>query len=164
MKLQSIETNQRSLTFLGYLGAAPFLVAAAVAWTAPAIVPAPLAQTAGIVSLAYGAIIVAYMAGMGGGAMLAANQPAGGRLLAGMIATLAGWAALWPHADMADGAPAAIRFVVIIAALVFLCLRDLAAVRDGELPPWYAPLRVRLTVLATAGLSAVCVRVAMGAA
>lgn len=162
MKIESAETNQRVLTFLGYLGAVPFLIGALIVWTTPVLVPVQVANWAACASLAYGAVIVAYMAGMGGGAMLAANQPSGGRLLAGMVATIAGWIALWPYSDMTDGSPALIRYMVVIGALWFLCFQDLAASRSGEFPAWYAPLRIRLTLAATVGLAGIVARIASG--
>lgn len=151
------DPKQTEMTRLGLLGLIPFVSGAVAVWLAPWLLPTHLALDFHQMTLAYGAIIVAYMAGVGAGAMLGARA-AGRGLLPGMLATLAAVVCILPPGVFFFSAGAAWRHLVIILLLIYLLLRDLAAVRVGETPAWYAPLRIRLTFWACVSLSFIVVR------
>ncbi len=148
--------RKTELTILGYAGLTPFAAAAVGAWA----LPNPHAGEAAGVGLVYGAVIAAYMAGMGAGALIVADPSTNdlGRprepLLAGMVAALVAWLAAAPSIFGVDPAPTA-RAVTLILVFAWLLLRDLRAVSGGGLPAWYGPLRIRLTAGACAALAAI---------
>lgn len=156
------DLKQEEMTRLGLLGLVPFIAGAAALWLSPWLLPRHVALDFHQMTLAYGGIIVAYMAGMGAGAMLtpppgaAADTPRS--FLPGMIVTLAAFFFILPPGTFFFSAGAAWRHLVIILLLIYLLLRDLSAVRIGELPGWYGRLRMRLTFWASASLSLIVVR------
>lgn len=134
-------SQQEEMTQLGILGLSPFVFGAAAMWIAPFVIPQWVALNIHTLVLAYGGIIAAYMAGVGAGAGL--NVVRAEPLLAGMIAALAAWFAIWPGGFLTFSVPAAWRYLILIAVFVWLLLRDLRAA--GSFPSWYGPLRIRLT-------------------
>ncbi|MEM9170721.1 MAG: DUF3429 domain-containing protein [Pseudomonadota bacterium] len=140
------------LTALGYAGLLPFFAAAIGVWTEPS---AGLAAPARALAIAYGAIITAYMAGIGAGGLILGRAPTREALLSGMIATLVAAAAAWPTLPFGILLPTSARAGMLIAALIYLLLRDRRAARAGGLPAWYPALRVRLTTGASLSLLAV---------
>ncbi len=144
--------RQRELIYLGYSGLIPFAAGALSQWAPAGIASADIVLAAREIMLAYGAIIVGYMAGMGAGALIVTEKPATDRLWPGMAATLAAWVAIWPAVG-GVGAGALVRHLVLIGALLYLLFRDLNAVKAGGLPDWYAHLRIRLTAGASASLA-----------
>jgi len=154
--------RKAELTALGYAGLIPFAAGAALVWAAPAAPPGvPLdGELIARVTLLYGGIIAAYMAGAGAGSLIAAEKPAAQPLAPGMIAARAAWGALFPAPLWIPGAVGeALRFIVVIAALLCLLILDLGAARAGVTPSWYGPLRIRLTTGATLCLALIALRI-----
>lgn len=145
-------TRQRELSLLGYAGLIPFFAGAVLQWTPNEILGPRTIAAACDALLAYGAIIVAYMAGMGAGGLIVTDRPASDRLWPGMAATLAAWAAIWPTLAGVDIGMLA-RHLILIGALLMLLFRDLRAAKAGGLPAWYGPLRIQLTAGACASLA-----------
>lgn len=152
------DLKQEEMTRLGLLGLVPFIAGAAALWLSPWILPQHIALDFHQMTLAYGGIIVAYMAGMGAGAMLGPSAHATRSFLPGMLVTLAAFFFILPPGTSFFSIGAAWRHLVIILLLIYLLLRDLSAVRIGELPGWYGGLRIRLTFWASAALSLIVVR------
>lgn len=156
------DLKQEEMTRLGVLGLIPFVAGAVALWLSPWILPQHVALDFHQMTLAYGGIIVAYMAGMGAGAMLTSHsETASGAprsFLPGMLVTLAAFFFILPSGTFFFSIGAAWRHLVIILLLIYLLLRDLSAMRIGELPGWYGALRARLTFWACASLSLIVVR------
>ena len=160
------DLKQEEMTRLGLLGLVPFIAGAGALWLSPWIVPQHIALDFHQMALAYGGIIVAYMAGMGAGAMLApspgaksgAGPGAPRSFLPGMLVALTAFLFILPPGTFFFSIGAAQRHLVIILLLIYLLLRDLAAARIGEAPGWYGRLRIRLTFWASASLSLIVVR------
>ena len=156
------DLKQEEMTRLGLLGLVPFIAGAVALWLSPWLLPRHIALDFHQMALAYGGIIVAYMAGMGAGAMLVSSPGAAPdatrSFLPGMLVTLAAFFFILPPGTFFFSIGAAWRHLVIILLLIYLLLRDLSAVRIGELPGWYGRLRIRLTFWASAALSLIVVR------
>ena len=156
------DLKQEEMTRLGLLGLVPFIAGAVALWLSPWLLPRHIALDFHQMALAYGGIIVAYMAGMGAGAMLVSSPGAAPdaprSFLPGMLVTLAAFFFILPPGTFFFSIGAAWRHLVIILLLIYLLLRDLSAVRIGELPGWYGRLRIRLTFWASASLSLIVVR------
>jgi len=152
------DAKQEEMTRLGLLGLAPFIAGALAVWLSPWLLPAHVALDFHQMTLAYGGIIVAYMAGMGAGAMLAPSQGGQRSFLPGMLAAIAAFVFILPPGTFFFSIGAAWRHLVIVLLLIYLLLRDLSAVRMGEFPGWYAALRIRLTFWACAALLLIVVR------
>lgn len=140
------------------MGLIPFVAGAAAMWLSPWLMPQHMALDFHQIALAYGGIIVAYMAGMGAGAMLPPSLQETRSFLPSMLATLAALLMILPSGTFIISLGAAWRYLVIIMLLIYLLLRDLSAVQAGGLPGWYGRLRVRLTFWACASLTLIMAR------
>ncbi|MBI1392706.1 MAG: DUF3429 family protein [Alphaproteobacteria bacterium] len=149
-------TRQRELSLLGYAGLIPF-----VAGTAIAFVDDGAHLDAGLtVIMFYGGIIASYMAGMGAGALVVSEKPAGRPLLPGMLAALVAWIVIMPSGfHRTDDLWTAARLFALAAVFLFLLTIDLKAVRSGGFPDWYGALRIWLSFGACLALAVVAVRV-----
>ena len=151
------DRKKAELTFLGYLGLLPFwaggFAAIAMPWAAPSNVAGPIVEAV----VAYGAIIAAYMAGMGAGALVTQPRGSNEALLPGMIAALVAWVAVWPGLPGIFGA-IWLQAALVIFVLFYLYLRDKRAAARGNLPTWYTALRARLTVWASAAMAIIALR------
>ncbi|MEO1135535.1 MAG: DUF3429 family protein [Pseudomonadota bacterium] len=147
--------QQVEMTRLGLYGLAPFVICAAGIWLAPWLLPQYVGLDFHQIALAYGAIIVAYLAGGGAGASLSPAQKLRESFVPGQLITLAAFAAIIPNGTFFLSLDAAWRHVVILVLLVYLLMRDLNATRAGLFPKWYGALRTRLTFWA--GLSIVLI-------
>jgi hypothetical protein len=152
------ESRKRELTQLGLWGLAPFIVSFVGVWLSPWIVSYQFADGLRALALFYGAIIVSYLAGFGGGGILAKSPGTAEPLLPGMIAALAAWLALLPADAFGINLRDYLRYFLVIGALAFLLLRDLRAVADGLLPAWFGELRIRLTFWAVISLMMIMAR------
>lgn len=150
--------RRRELTQLGYWGLAPFIVAFVGVWLSPIIVSYAVADGLRGLALFYGAIIVGYLAGFGGGGILAKSPVTNEPLLPGMVAALIAWIALLPNDAFGIILRDYMRYFLIIAALAYLLLRDLRAVSEDLLPDWYGRLRIRLTFWAVISLMMIMAR------
>lgn len=148
--------RQRELSLLGYAGLIPFFGGAA----ASCVDDGPHVQLGTTIVLLYGAVIASYMAGMGAGALVTTNPPVRRSLLPGMIAALVAWGAIVPTGFGRSGDASGVAGLgALMVVFGYLLARDLAAVREGSLPDWYAPLRRRLTAGASASLVVVMFRI-----
>lgn len=147
--------KQDEMTRLGLLGLIPFVASAVALWLSPWLLPQHIALDFHQLALVYGGIIVAYMAGIGAGAMLPPSLNENRSFLPSMLVTLAAFFIILPSGTFFMSLGAAWRHLVIILLLIYLLLRDLSAVEAGALPKWYGALRVRLTFWASASLSLV---------
>jgi hypothetical protein len=93
----------------------------------------------------YGAVILSFMGGVHWGAALATG--AASRFLASVVPALAAWFATAFLPPRPATAALAIGFALLL-------LFDLAEVRRGHLPAWYAPLRRGLTGVVILSLAA----------
>ena len=129
---------------LGLGGLIPFIVAAAISW-APV---ADVRQTALVALAAYAAVILSFLGGVRWGALLrdeaalARWTPLGLAVLPSLIA----WAALL--------LPEAAMLALLFAGLLLQFVLDARAAMRGELPRWYARLRVILSTGAAASVVA----------
>lgn len=152
------DRRKQELTQLGLWGLAPFIVSFVAVWLSPWLISDYVADGFRALALFYGAIIVSYLAGFGGGGILARSQGTNESLLPGMVAALAAWLALLPADAFGLVLRDYLRYFLIIAALAYLLLRDLRAVSDGLLPPWFGALRIRLTFWAVISLMMIMAR------
>lgn len=147
--------QQLEMTRLGFYGLTPFVVSAVALWLSPWLLPRYIALDFHQIALAYGAIIVAYLAGGGAGASLSPAQKLRESFLPGQLITLAAFAAIIPSGTFFLSLDAVWRHLIILVLLVYLLMRDLNAVNAGLFPKWYGALRTRLTFWA--GLSIVLI-------
>lgn len=143
--------QQEEMTRLGFYGLIPFVAGAVALWLSPMILPQHIALDFHQFALVYGGLIVAYLAGVGGGAFLTPKLKSRESFLPGQLITLVAFAAILPSGVFFLSIGAAWRHVIILALLIYLLMRDLNAVNGGALPRWYGTLRTRLTFWA--GLS-----------
>jgi hypothetical protein len=137
--------QREQMTTLGLYGLAPFAVSAAALWLSPWIVPQWLALDFHQIALAYGAIVVAYLAGAGAGASLSPAQKLRESFVPGQLITLAAFAAIVPNGVFFLSLGGVWRHTVILVLLAYLLMRDLNAANAGLYPKWYGALRLRLT-------------------
>lgn len=137
--------QQIEMTRLGFYGLIPFVVSAVGVWLSPWLLPQYVGLDFHQIALAYGAIIVAYLAGGGAGASLSPAQKMRESFIPGQLITLAAFVAVIPNGTFFLSLDAVWRHVVILMLLVYLLMRDLNAVRVGFFPRWYGALRTRLT-------------------
>lgn len=100
----------------------------------------------------YGAVILSFLGGTRWGAELQRRPDNPDKLTLGlaMLPSLAGWAAILPI--MWDRW--FLVFGLLAAGLLLQLAWDIAAIRRGEFPAWYLPLRVLLTGIAVPSLVA----------
>jgi hypothetical protein len=116
---------------LGLAGLMPFVLGALA--MLGAALPGPWAR--GLAP--YALVILGFMAGVHWGAAMLRGDPGWRPLALSVVPALAGWAAF-----LAGGRPG---LLLTAAAFAGLLAWDLAEIRRGRLPGWYAPLRVVLT-------------------
>lgn len=130
--------------WLGLGGLIPFFAAAALSW-AP---NAELGQFGLTALAAYAAVILSFLGGVRWGAVL--GDPAAlsrwTPLGLSVLPSLVAWAALL--------LPPAPMMTLLLAGLIGQFVLDTRAASRGELPDWYAALRVILTVGASACVAA----------
>ena len=141
---------------LGLLGLLPLAIPAIALWMSPWALPMGFALDLHQMALAYACVVAAYLAGAGGG--LSAPGGAGERFAAGVVVVLVVWIAVWQGGLFHFTLGAAWRYALVIAALIYLWLRDQRAVVEGALPGWYGALRARLTFWACLCLLAIMSR------
>ncbi|MGC6472959.1 MAG: DUF3429 domain-containing protein [Parvibaculales bacterium] len=134
---------------LGCMGLLPFIVPALVALT-PAF--DLWRQVAAMFTLAYGAVILSFMAGIRWGTTMMSldgTDPAFARGLSLSVvpALLAYFFLIFP---INIWSPVGLAGLHVLQAA-----SDIQAARNGDLPGWYAPLRLGLTIGAAASLLAV---------
>jgi hypothetical protein len=135
--------KERMAKRLGYAGFAPFaLLAAWLLW----ISPGDAAWDGVLTALrAYAIAILSFVAGVRwGGALSAEGTPR--ILLISVIPCLAGWMSLFLSPVLA----------LAILAMTFAAQGawDVIAAQNGDLPPWYGELRMRITILVVGALLA----------
>lgn len=150
--------RQEEMTRLGLFGLLPLAITAIGLWMAPWALPMRFALDLHQMALAYAGIVAAFLAGIGAGGMLAAPGRTAEGALAGMIAMLVAWIAVWGGGLFSIVLGAAWRYALVIGVLIYLWLRDVRAAEAGELPRWYALLRGRLTFWACLCLLAIMSR------
>lgn len=133
------------MTRLGLFGLTPFVTAAVGLWMSPWLIPQYIALDLHQLALVYGGVVIAYLAGVEAGGLLAVKQKQTGSFLPGQLITLVAFAALLSSGVLFFSLGAAWRHFVILILLVYLLLRDMGAASAGILPAWYARLRLRLT-------------------
>lgn len=101
--------------------------------------------------LAYGAVILSFLGGTRWGAEIHRHPdtPNSMVLALAMLPPLAGWAALIIEVMMASD----LAYAILISGLMLQFLWDAAAIRNGTFPAWYMPLRLILTLVASASLA-----------
>ena len=143
--------QREEMTRLGFYGLAPFVAGAVALWLSPWIIPLHIALDFHQIALVYGGIIVVYLAGINSGAILTPKLKSPGSFLPGQLMALVAFFAILPRGTFFFSLGAAWSHLVILILLIYILMRDLAAVNDGILPRWYGTLRTRLTFWA--GLS-----------
>lgn len=147
--------QQEEMTRLGFYGLTPFVVAAVALWISPIVLPQHIALDFHQLALAYGAVVVAYLAGSGAGASLSPPQKLRESFVPGQLVALVGFFSLLPNGTFIMSLGGAWRHTIILVLLVYLLMRDLNATSSGLFPKWYGALRTRLTFWA--GLSLVLI-------
>lgn len=134
-----------SVAWLGYGGLLPFVALAAAAVHAGAYAPA--AQRA---LLAYGAVILSFVGALHWGFATVSRQlPAGQRNAAfawSVVPALVAWPALL--------VPAWVGALLLVAGFVAHLAQDWRLAAHAQLPGWYLPMRLRLTLVASLSLLA----------
>lgn len=135
---------------LGFAGVLPFWI------FSPAVAPElPLnllgdnvPAAAGALQVGYGATIISFLGGVHWGLAMTSLTPlklTGQRYVWSVLPCLAAWPTLAMPTAQAAGVQAGLLGVVYMV--------DKGWAKRGMLPPWYAALRLPLTVLAAAGLA-----------
>lgn len=119
---------------LGIAGLVPFVGLAGLAVIGH---PQPLAEVWRALAL-YGAVILSFLGGVHWGRALAV--PRASDFGASVVPSIVAWLAVTALPGRAAIPPLAAGFAALL-------IYDLARVRDGALPAWYAPLRLRLTAV-----------------
>jgi uncharacterized membrane protein len=134
-----------SAKWLGGLGLLPFLAATGLF----VFGPASLAGPAMLALLAYATAILSFLGGARWGVEIARPMPRGLVLTASILPALAAWALLIGSTRLAVAWQLA-GFILAFAA------QGVWDTRAPNLPPWYAPLRLMLTVVVVAVLGLAC--------
>jgi hypothetical protein len=134
-----------SAAWLGGLGAIPFVT---LAGAIPLLGGVPRLFVVHAL-LAYGATILSFLGGVHWGLAIRGHSGPDtnklwARLILSVIPSLAGWAAL-----LVTGSAGLLILAIAIAGMLLV---DLRATRLGDAPPWYAKLRVPLSVVVVAAL------------
>ncbi len=144
--MTSSPTRPTVVAWLGYGGLMPFLALAAASWLDPAH---GAIWVPGL--LGYGAVILSFVGALHWAFAMTHPQLQGAPnhavYLWSVVPSLLGWAALM----MVPKAGA----TLLIAGLLAHYRQDLRLARVIELPAWYLPLRLRLTVVASLCLAMV---------
>lgn len=134
---------------IGYGAVLPLVAGAAAIWlaTTPAMVEAVLGMLR-----AYGALALAFLGGVRWG-LAVGRDTRDDRLPQFVLSSMppaVGWLALLPGPVVGLG--------LLICGLAVQCLWDVLSTGRGEMPGWYAGLRLRITAVAVACLVAALVR------
>ncbi len=144
--MTSSHTSPTVVTWLGYGGLIPFLALAAASWLDPAH---SATWVPGL--LGYGAVILSFVGALHWAFAMTHPQlqgaPNHALYLWSVVPSLLGWAALMlvPKAGA----------TLLIAGLLAHYRQDLRLARVIDLPAWYLPLRLRLSVVACLCLAVV---------
>lgn len=141
--------QREEMTRLGFYGLIPFAAGAIALWISPVILPQHIALDFHHFALVYGGLIVAYLAGVGGAAVLTPKLKTAESFLPGQLITLVAFMAILPSGVFFVSIGAVWRHAIILILLIYLLMRDLNAVNTGVLPRWYGTLRTRLTFWAS---------------
>lgn len=106
-----------------------------------------LSHTLLAAQLAYGAIIVSFIAGSQWGTAIQAQQKLPFQLILSNLIALIAWTSLLVH-DLSIG------FCTLAISLLCLLWCDLNQITKKNLPTWYRPLRIWVTLLAVTCLIA----------
>ncbi len=139
---------ERLVALLGYSGLVPFAGLATAVWIDPARATLWYGALTG-----YGAVILSFVGALHWGFAMTLDDLSAGerdrRFVWSVVPSLLAWAALL--------VPPVAAALVLIAAFVTHVVEDHRLGRAGRLPPWYLPLRLRLTLIASACLAAAAV-------
>ena len=125
-----------SAAALGWAGVLPFLAGAL------AVVLRLAGSTPGELLAAYGTAILSFMGGVQWGVAMRVDETGWRGYAISVLPALLGWAALLM--------PRPVGLAVLAAGFCALLAYDLWTARRGEVPAWYARLRVQLTVAVVA--------------
>ncbi len=145
-----LQTVPRPVLVLGCLGVVPFLACAAAAWSAPDAWVG-VAVTA---EIAYGAVTLSALGAVhwglaiaGYGAVHEMGALRWGRLAGGGAPALVAWAAL-------AFLPPGLALIALMVAFAVLFMADMAVIRGGGAPQWYADVRKPLTMVVIVAMAA----------
>ncbi|NWG72136.1 MAG: DUF3429 domain-containing protein [Parvularculaceae bacterium] len=144
--------RQTSFGEMGLLAMSPFILCFMAVWSSPLILPGSVAYDFREFSLFYASIVASFFAGFNANAVIFKGSGSGESVLPGLVGASVAWIGALPVGAFGIAMPNVARFLLVIGALIFLLLRDLRAVSIGLLPPWYGPLRMRLTFWACISL------------
>jgi len=150
-------TRYEELVFLGRLSLIPFAVGVAGVW----ILPHALAIDVHRIVLAYGAIVAAYLAGIGAGGILVSKSGSTESLTASVVTVFVAWSALWLAMGSFFHVAPVWRYFLIIGVWIFLLLRDSRAIERRQLPSAYGPLRAQMTFWAVLAMALIAARLAL---
>ena len=131
------------VTWLGYGGLLPFVGLALAAWIAPG--ERPLAQQA---LLAYGAIILSFVGALHWGFAIALPQLAPGQRTAAFAWSVVPALLAWPALLL----PVQVGVLLLVVGFAAHLAQDWRLAARAALPGWYLPMRLHLTVIASASL------------
>ncbi len=145
----------RSALLLGYGGVIPFVGTGVVLWT---MWPSEMGQTALQAQLVYAAVILSFLGGIRWGMTMTrlghfkrrAPEGLARELSLSIVPPVIAWIALFGPAESA--------LVVFIIFFIAQAISDFRAVRSGDAPDWYQPLRLQLTFFVCAALLASLIR------
>ncbi len=149
----------RPAVWLGFAGLIPFAAGAVAVWA----LPQGWNDFAQFIQMAYAACILSFMGAVHWGlAMAGTGTGAHGDSFAGMTWQRAGGSVIPPLLGWIALVMAPLPgLILLIASFVGLFWADLHAIRLGQAPTWYLPLRKALTIGVVVFLGASAMRLVM---
>ena len=134
-KIKPLPGKEITAKSLGYAGLIPFIVFSIGSWS-----QLPMVSDSTYILIAYAAIILSFMGAIHWGvAMSNTEQHNGQYFIASVIPALSAWVALL--------IPNSYAIILLIIGFIVLILYDWSVEKPQRLPPWYIPMRNRLTVV-----------------
>ncbi len=142
-------------TLLSYAGLLPFLVTAMALWVSPFAISYGRAGMFLNWELRYGALILTFLGGIRWGLAMLDDKKVSdyvtiNQLTNSVVPLMIGWLAVIPANFVPGIDPNFLaRHIVLLLAFGLLAQADRTASEDGFAPPWYGPLRIKVTFFLT---------------
>jgi hypothetical protein len=151
-------------TILAYAGLVPFFATALIIWLTPNVFTANFASLVVPWTMYYAAIILSFMGGVRWGLAMLDDKKVSeyvtlGQLTNSVIPALVGWIALMPGNLIPFVTPGwSIRYLLVLAAFLYLMEVDTRSSRDGFAPAWYGPMRRKITFFLAMAMILIMIR------
>ena len=128
--------------FLGYAGLIPFIVFSIASW-----IPLPTISDAISILIAYAAVILTFIGAVHWGIVMSRNDDQQSiHLIASVIPSLIGWSALLMTQTTG--------LLILLSGFIIQIFYDWSVDEKLDLPEWYVPMRIQLTLVVTICLTA----------